>query len=206
MLSSSSSTPVPDTPHRTHLIPPTPAAPPIDEISIVSQLASARVQHPPPPLDPPVSHPTSPFSFNITPVPDDIATFGDWILAHFQSVLSIDTPPGFLHDFLYDKVDLHTYANLQSLMECSQTQWIALLGTTFFSTHRSFLLEFWIIGAWVCAHLDSQIDSPWDYTHFLDFRETHQLHHTNFGFPPFPSIPLFLLLPSTSTPLLPLPC
>ena len=138
--------PAPFTP-RTHLIPPTPTAPPIDEISVVSQLASVHVQDSPPSLAPPASNPPSPFSFTITPVPDDIAAFGDWISTHFQSVLPPDTPPGFLHDFLYDKVDLHTYANLQSLMQYSHTQWITLLGTPFFSAHRPFILEFWIIGA-----------------------------------------------------------
>jgi hypothetical protein len=47
---------------------------------------------------------------------------------------------------------------------------VALLGADFYDYNQDFVLEFKIIVVWVCIHLDTTLNHPWDFNTYLELR------------------------------------
>jgi hypothetical protein len=99
---------------RNSALPPETTLLPLENDSIASELASLHgddLQN----LFPSDLTSVSPIPFTITPnpnhvvlepIPTNVQDFRDWLVKHFSSALFLDDKPGFLHDLLYDHIDL----------------------------------------------------------------------------------------------------
>jgi hypothetical protein len=146
----------PPFPSHTPVAPPEPTPPPLEVDSISSESPSFHGDDLPNHVSfhsssAPFRETDSPFSFTLGPIPNDVQDFGDWLQKHFSCILSLDDRPGFLHDFLYDRLAIENYNQLYLFRDYTDHEWVALLDPDFYDYTQDFLLEFWIIVVWVCT-------------------------------------------------------